>query len=51
MTDINDDFVFPDGTWEDNDRTITMDEGDIMKLSCVGSQFANLAGDEYATAT
>lgn len=52
ITDAEDELVLPAGSWEENDRTITVAVGEEIKLACAGNAFAEsaLAGSEYATA-
>ena len=50
ITDENDEYVFPTGTFYDDDRTITTADGDTIKLSCRATQFSDLTGDEYVKA-
>ena len=50
ITDENDLYVFPEGTYFADDRSITTKDGDTIKLSCRGTQFASLTGDEFVKA-
>ena len=52
ILDMNDEFVLPEGDYNLDDRTITIAEGDSIKLACSERSFldSSLDGAEYATA-